>query len=1002
MKRFILILGITFIWLRCFAQANFQFYDEISTPPTDSWEFIKQGNITPSLYTGTINLSIPIYTYQDNDFTIPIAAHYYSSGNQPNVRSGILGPGWTLPLGGCITLEINGIPDYGKNFFNVPGFLTLHSDSLFYNTIQLDKLWRFMYVYDGADDGATCPQIIYCPIGTPNQNHTNVFDAEPDIFHFNFMGHSGSFHLDFSNKIEIFDIQGHPLDYKIELFTHPHSTDPYDYTRIDSISITTLNGYKYLFMGKGNNVDRKKDSNTGRYDIICCYHLTKIIAPNKRFVLFEYDSIEQENYLPASSYYQGNIEDNQYRFWEADNISYFPIKEQDPNQINKIQSKNAILRSVNINDQATISLDYQTFSSQAGDQYKDHRLSELKNYSNTYRLNSISVIYHSPVQQQLASSTTFNYKSNPYGGKNNYLWKINISGEGTYSMDYHQWDNSAYPFPYNGSLYIDDYGYYNGRTNVYYPNILLDNSKQEETITSTDRISDYNFALCGVLSKITFPTGGYTTFSYEPNDYSIAVERPFNFVDSLSHRPKLIKRDGITSGVRISSISTFLSNNTLVSKKRYIYSDSLGSSGILCYTPRYSISYDSFAGPFVREGAIYKSSSIHNYNTTHIEYRSVKEILADSSSTLHLFASNATSKEYRDQVLYGPTVAEPFKTTNNQTILWNVSGGGYSTPRVHYAVAPITSRQILRGEPLTIIRYSKDYTPISISNYQYNIKESFSYIPTYLVRRFGTYPIFTGSSKLTNCTTKNYSASLKDYTKQEQFYTYNDYNELTSLTIVTSDNDSLSVEYKHLRDLSIEEIAANPIYQIMQDKFILDLPLEEKTYSIKNGVKYLIDGTIYEYSLFENLIKPHRIFKYLKEEGWVETIVIERYDKYGNITQIREKDGTVVSYIWGMNGQLLLCKAEGLTYDEILNIIGTQTLWTSLNQSIKDRINDCYPNALLTFIDHNLRGGITLIETPDKQKQRFHYTEWGKLQKKLSGAYSEIKERIEYSNEANY
>lgn len=103
MKRFILILGITFIWLRCFAQANFQFYDEISTPPTDSWEFIKQGNITPSLYTGTINLSIPIYTYQDNDFTIPIAAHYYSSGNQPNVRSGILGPGWTLPLGGCIS-----------------------------------------------------------------------------------------------------------------------------------------------------------------------------------------------------------------------------------------------------------------------------------------------------------------------------------------------------------------------------------------------------------------------------------------------------------------------------------------------------------------------------------------------------------------------------------------------------------------------------------------------------------------------------------------------------------------------------------------------------------------------------------------------------------------------------------------------------------------------------------------------------------------------------------
>ena len=91
------ILVVTAILPPClFAQSTFKFYDDISLPQTDAWNFVRQGEVSPSLYTGTINLSVPIYEYIDKDFSIPIVAPYSSNGNTPNQLPGILGPGLTV------------------------------------------------------------------------------------------------------------------------------------------------------------------------------------------------------------------------------------------------------------------------------------------------------------------------------------------------------------------------------------------------------------------------------------------------------------------------------------------------------------------------------------------------------------------------------------------------------------------------------------------------------------------------------------------------------------------------------------------------------------------------------------------------------------------------------------------------------------------------------------------------------------------------------------------
>ena len=60
-------------------------------------------------------LEIPIWTYKDRDFKIPISLRYSSSGYRPGEPTGEAGLGWTLMAGGAITREVHGLDDFGED-----------------------------------------------------------------------------------------------------------------------------------------------------------------------------------------------------------------------------------------------------------------------------------------------------------------------------------------------------------------------------------------------------------------------------------------------------------------------------------------------------------------------------------------------------------------------------------------------------------------------------------------------------------------------------------------------------------------------------------------------------------------------------------------------------------------------------------------------------------------------------------------------------------------------
>src|SRR3569833_1331049 len=76
--------------------------------------------------------------------------------------------------------------------------------------------------------------------------------------------------------------------------------------------------------------------------------------------------------------------------------------------------------------------------------------------------------------------------------------------------------------PYVGSNAQDLWGFYNG--NSYNTNLLIyninGNVNTEPTATyGADRTVNASFVDAGMISKITYPTGGYSRFVFEPNQY---------------------------------------------------------------------------------------------------------------------------------------------------------------------------------------------------------------------------------------------------------------------------------------------------------------------------------------------------------------------------------------------------------------------------------------------------------------------------------------------------
>lgn len=77
----------------------------------EAFAFTKYGDIPASLYTGSPNVNIPIYTIQGKEMSLPLALTYDHSSVKVEQQATWVGLGWNLDVGGRITRIANGLPD---------------------------------------------------------------------------------------------------------------------------------------------------------------------------------------------------------------------------------------------------------------------------------------------------------------------------------------------------------------------------------------------------------------------------------------------------------------------------------------------------------------------------------------------------------------------------------------------------------------------------------------------------------------------------------------------------------------------------------------------------------------------------------------------------------------------------------------------------------------------------------------------------------------------------
>lgn len=284
---------------------------------------------------------------------------------------------------------------------------------------------------------------------------------------------------------------------------------------------------------------------------------------------------------------------------------------------------------------------------------KWHFLSSIIVYNSSESIKKFFLSYNNNPDQRLTLKSIYEV-----GGK------ISIPGR-LFKFEYHKPEL----LPNYLSTMTDHWGFYNERTSSFSMGVqAFYNSKN-----ANPNVSQY-----GALTKIIYPTGGFTKFIYEPHDCIKQVNSTRTGYEQL-----LTKK--YVGGLRIKRIvnsSSGLEQDTSIVKEYFYVSDFLTnkdnatkSSGVLCQRAEYYFNNhivktpNDWATLYVD---IFSSQSILSFNNNthgaHIGYSQVVERLADGSFSIYKYSNFDTGQidKRSDATIQGHTIYEPYSSRDQE------------------------------------------------------------------------------------------------------------------------------------------------------------------------------------------------------------------------------------------------------------------------------------------------------------------------------------------------
>src|SRR5690625_3034909 len=447
--------------------------------------------------TGIPEISIPLYNINFGDIYLPINLSYHAGGVKVNQEATIVGLGWTLSVGGSVSREIRGIVDDHKSDYD-------------------SRLGGAIYATKTLKDKAEI-------LNDEDHPEYDVFnlavgesDSELDLFYLNFP--EGSSQFIFNQDEREFN-ELNKSNNKIEYF-HSNSGG----MRIHQWRVTSPKGVIYNF-GEENasnySLSKYLEKNdfqiqynnsvspaNNDYKGVSTWFLNNIIDKKGNEVKFEYrtnDNVIHYNALPITTY-NGNL---------PVSGAFYTKKTVHEKVIDKI-----------IFDLGRVEFKY---SDEFREDLENSRFLEkiivYDNYDNIIRQINFNYSYF----ESINSTGVPTLVSKSFSKKRLKLNSVVIKGSESDSLSQiYAFDYEDTPLPPKHSYAQDYWGGYNGvidnQSLVPSSTVMSPNSEgpfyDYLTTTGAIRNVDKDYVTAAVLNKITYPTGGYTIYDYEPNTAS--------------------------------------------------------------------------------------------------------------------------------------------------------------------------------------------------------------------------------------------------------------------------------------------------------------------------------------------------------------------------------------------------------------------------------------------------------------------------------------------------
>lgn len=865
--------------------------------------------------TGTTNVSIPLYTLNLPGLSIPFSLRYNSSGVKVNQSPGIAGYGWTLFPGLKITRTVMGKSDIS--------FKTNHINQ---------------YSQSSSTDN-----LINIATSAGSQlDLSNTDDGQFDIFTVHLPNYNGSFIIQWNGSaFTAVSIPDSPLQI----------VPLYGSGSISGFTVTDDRGVVYTF---GTDMEFSPDggdptawmlhsitlpgiNNTVTFQYVNSLISSPTVAPIESFTIW--DNIKAFSGVDGPDGCGFDVTTRMFFPGDLAGASYTTSREY-PN-LYDVNPMEKALSSVSFSG-GSIQFSYQSGNPDPSTAYLQ-ALTVADAASNTVK--------------------TINFTVN-----NHVLQSVAISGEGAYNMQYRP--QSAY------NIFDQDrWGYFNNKgNNTLVPQMTLNVIQNDlsgvyptNTVSMTfpgaNRTVDTAAMKGNMLQKIIYPTGGWSSFFYEPNAF--------------------LHNNTITygSGLRVSEIDTYdpVSKNTITKTYKYGANPSgqYGGESGLANLGSYPED-DSFidARELYADGGTYgaampgscrritiNSQSRYRYFNfgTDVWYSQVTEYTSGGGKTIYTYNYTPNSIYWGN---YSTTDAGGyFSLGHSVDMLYTLNSLVYSSP-------DLIKKDIYSG-------LNGQYTLLKESQYNYSVYQNqgningiivdpmcyivcsgggggtqtcsagFQYIPRYgsaipansfwgssnsLLTSFfgnsspfltGQYTILTGTNALVSTVDIDYAngqtTTVTTNNTYDSTYPFNK----TAVQLTTSDGGTLTDNYYYPTSASIPNLssAQQAAVTTLNNNNRLTTVVEKSSFKGSNPTS----GTIFQYKDWgNNIISPELVSTQKGSNPFEPRLQYNGYDSKGNVQSVSKTNGPEICYIYGYGGTYPIAQINNSDYATVQSTLGGQ------------------------------------------------------------------------------